>query len=475
MSEFGPLLRHYRHAAGLSQETLAERADISTNGIGALERGYRLTPQRETLTLLVRALKLNHDDLLAFEAAAARRGYRPRGNSVPVGPWPKATTSALPQAPTSFIGRAVELEEIARLVREHRLVTLTGAGGIGKTRTALQIGRALSDAAGGAVCFVGLGAVNIPSMVMTAIAATIGVQTLPDHSLLETLLAYLRNKTLLLILDNCEQVVIEATIAAESLLAACPGVRVLATSRERLRAAGEHMYRLPSLRITDAVELFSDRARAVDHRFAVTDETAPIVGELCGRLDGIPMAIELAAARMNVLSLKALSEKLDDRLSVLSGGPLTAPPRQRTIRATIEWSYSLLAAPERRLFECLSVFSRGCTLADAVTVCSDEDVAEDEMLDLLSSLIDKSLVVADFYGSEPRYRLLEPFRRYALERLKARGDGGSALDATTPSFSSPASTSFPERSESKFASGSHPTHLSPFIACPLGNEQSRWL
>ena len=227
---------------------------------------------------------------------------------------------------------------------------------------------------------------------------------------------------LLLILDNCEHVVTQAATVADALLANCPRVRILATSREPLRAGGEQVYRIPSLSSGDSIALFSDRARAVDHRFALTDDDAPAVAELCQRLDGIPLAIELAAARVDSLSIAALLERLEARFRVLAGGGRTALPRQQTMRATIDWSYDLLSAREQRVFERLSIFAGGCTLTSAQAVCAGEDVATAEVFDLISSLVDKSMVVAEFDGIEPRYRLLESFRQYAREKLVDRGE-----------------------------------------------------
>jgi predicted ATPase/transcriptional regulator with XRE-family HTH domain len=437
-SDFGMLLRQYRLAAGLSQEALAERARVSTQGVSALERGYRRTPQRETLSLLVGALALNDEQREEFEAAAARSVLLGRGASVTVGPWADGASAALPLALTSFVGREVELDEIATLVLEHRMVTLTGTGGIGKTQTALHAATTVCGSADVAVCFIGLAPVSDPSFVVTTIASALRLQEVPNRSLLETLLAYLKNKALLLILDNCEHVIIEAATVAATLLTGCSRVRILATSREPLRAAGEYCYRLPSLSLPSpeasrqltvsdatgygAIVLFTDRACAANHRFALTDENAPIVAELCRRLDGIPLAIELAAARASHLSLNALVQKLDDRFGVLTGGDRTALPRQQMMRATIDWSYNLLAAPERRVFERLSVFAGGCTLAAAAVVCGGEQTAEVEVFNLLSSLVDKSLVVAELDGIEPRYRLLESFRQYAREKFATRAE-----------------------------------------------------
>ncbi|MGB6645109.1 MAG: helix-turn-helix domain-containing protein [Candidatus Cybelea sp.] len=423
-SDFGVLLRRYRLDAGLSQGALAERARLSLDGISALERGHRRTPRRETLALLANALALSDEQRRAFESAAARAASpRRRGEtSVTVGPWPSVGTASLPLALTRFVGREIELDEIAALVREHRLVTLTGAGGIGKTQTALQVATALRDSADSVACFVELAPIRDPSLVTTAVALALGVQEVPHHSLLETLTAYLKNKSLLLILDNCEHVIAEAANVAAALMQNCPRVRILATSRETLRDSGERAYRIPSLSANDAIALFTDRAKAADAHFALTDKNETLVADICRRLDGIPLAIELAAARVNVLPLKGLVEKLEDRLGILTGGERMALPKQQTMRAAIDWSYDLLSPQEQRLLDRLSVFAGGCELAAAAAVCSSEETPEAKVFDVLSSLVDKSLVIADFEGMEPRYRLLESFRAYAREKLAERDE-----------------------------------------------------
>ncbi|MGC9992495.1 MAG: helix-turn-helix domain-containing protein [Candidatus Cybelea sp.] len=422
-SDFGALLRRYRRAAGLSQEALAERARISTEGVSALERGYRRSPQRETLALLAGALALDGEQRRDFEAAAKRAGLARRGGaSGTAGPWIESGGSALPFALSSFVGRETELEEIATLVRQHRLVTLTGTGGVGKTQTALQVGSALGDTTDGAVCFIALAPIGDPSFVVYTVASALGIRPAPDQPPLQSLLAYLKSKALLLILDNCEHVITEAASVTNILLSHCARVRILATSREPLKVSGEHTYRLPSLSLPAAIALFTDRASAADHNFVLTGENASIVADLCRHLDGIPLAIELAAARVSLLSVKAIAERLGDRFRILTGGERTAFPRQQTMRAAIDWSYDLLCEPEQRLFERLSVFAAGCMLAAATALYATEDVTEDDVLEVLSSLVDKSLVVADFEGNQARYRLLESFREYAREKLKARGE-----------------------------------------------------
>ena len=426
-SSFGRLLRHHRLVAGLSQAALAERAGMSKDGISALERGYRRTPQREKLALLAGALALNKEERLAFDLAAARQEpiHRQLQTSVTIGPWPGAGPSILPLALTSFVGREVERDEIVALVRGHRLVTVTGPGGVGKTRMALLVGTMMSKEAEPAICFVELASLSEPSLVVTAIASALSLQEVPNHPLLETLQAYLGNKPLLLILDNCEHVIVEVRAIAQALLENCLGVRILATSREPFRAAGERAYRLPSLNASHAVELFVDRALAIDHRFKLTDESAPIVAEICRRLDGIPLAIELAAARVNALSLRALANKLDDRFCILTGS--LTPRRHQTMRATIDWSYDLLFPKEQRVLERLSVFAGGCALIAAEAVCAGEEVSAGDVLDILSSLADKSLLIAGTEGTEPRYWLQESFREYAREKLAMRGELDDAL------------------------------------------------
>ncbi|HLX25595.1 MAG TPA: NB-ARC domain-containing protein, partial [Candidatus Cybelea sp.] len=340
---------------------------------------------------------------------------------VAIGPRP-AKAPDLPLALSRFVGRDAELAEIAALVKEHRFVTVTGAGGVGKTQTALRVASALRAAGESSIHFIALAPVSEPSLVATVISSALGVQEVPDRPLPETLIAFLKNKRALLLLDNCEHVVEEAAIVSQVLLRACAGLRILATSREALHTAGERTYRLPSLGADDAVALFVDRARAANAQFQIHEQNRPAITDICGRLDGIPLAIELAAARVNALPPAAIAAALDDCFRILGGGERTALPRQRTMRAAIDWSYGLLAASEQRLFERLSIFAGGCTLETATAVCSDEDVPEAKLLDLLSSIVEKSLIVADSRAAPIRFRLLEPFRQYAGEKLIARGE-----------------------------------------------------
>ena len=424
-SGFGRLLREYRLSVGLSQEALAERARMSSHGVSALERGYRRSPHRDTLALLARALDLDDEQRGALELAAARpRGVRRGGKGAEQNGHSKDATElplpGLPVAWTTFVGRETELHEIGALVRDHRLVTITGSGGVGKTQTALQVGSAIDE--GRAVAFVALAPVEDPSFVVAAVASSLGLRPAANQAPIDALSSNLKSRSLLLILDNCEHVIAEAARVAGAILGNCAGVGILATSREPLRVAGEHVYRLPSLSPRESVALFADRARAVDHRFALNDENTATVVDVCGNLDGIPLAIELAAARTRLLSVNAIGERLGDRFRILTGGERTALPRQQTMRAAIDWSYDLLMDSERKLFERCSVFAGGCTLAAAYALYTNEDVTEDGILEILSSLVDKSLVVTEFHHGEPRYRLLESFRQYAREKLGQRGE-----------------------------------------------------
>jgi predicted ATPase/class 3 adenylate cyclase len=354
----------------------------------------------------------------------------------------------LPAQLTSFVGREGVVAEVKALLEQHRLVTLVGTGGAGKTRCAIQIGAELLDGLGDGVWLAELAPISDASLVASVIARTLNVQESPNRPILDTLLAYLRRKRLLLILDNCEHVIEEARTVVSATLHACPGVHILATSREALGIAGERLYRMPSLSVPPtghtlsaqdvlafgAPLLFADRAFSVDNRFALTDENVPHVAEICRRLDGIPLAIELAAARVKVLSPKHLAQKLDERFRVLTGGDRSALPRHQTMRALIDWSYDLLSDEERTVFRKLSIFAGGFTLETAAAACSEGEMDEIAVLDLLSSLVDRSLVQAETVGSDTRYRLLESTRQYAREKLADAGEEDAVARAHAAAY-----------------------------------------
>jgi predicted ATPase/class 3 adenylate cyclase len=345
-----------------------------------------------------------------------------------------ARPNNLPIQSTPLLGRDGEVVVVKQILASRQCVTISGAGGVGKTRLAVQVGADLIDHFEQGAWFVDLAPISDAGLVPSVVAQALEVKQSGD-SVESSVLQALKRKQLLLILDNCEHLLDSTAPFADAILKNCPQVQVLATSRQPLGIAGEHVHRLPSLEVPDAsakigvddiqrfgaTALFADRAAAADSRFALTDDTAVIVADICRRLDGIPLAIELAAARVKVLSLRNLAVRVDERFMVLTGGNRTALPRQKTLRAMIDWSYGLLDAREQTLFNRLGIFAGGFGLDAVVAVCNGEDIDEADVLDLLSSLIDKSLISADTSGDHERYRLLESTRAYALEKLGALG------------------------------------------------------
>jgi predicted ATPase/DNA-binding CsgD family transcriptional regulator len=367
------------------------------------------------------------------KAPAARRrreGVRRAGPGSPL-----RRRHNLPAQLTSFIGREHEVAEITRLLETTRLLTLTGAGGSGKTRLAFQVAADLVDHYRDGVWLIELAPLSDPVFVPHVTASALAVTEQPHRPLDEIIADHLREKSVLLIFDNCEHVLQRCSALVDILLRACPAVHVLATSREALRIAGEVTWRVPPLSLPEAsrtggfehllkyesVRLFVDRAAAVAG-FTATPEIAGTVARICRRLDGIPLAIELAAARVRALSVEQIAARLDDRFALLTDGDRTAPPRQRTLQAAIDWSHELLSEPERTAFRRLSVFADGWTLEAAEAVCADGGIAPSQVLGLLTQLIDKSLVIADTRG-DTRYRFLETIRQYASDRLAESHEG----------------------------------------------------
>jgi len=345
----------------------------------------------------------------------------------------------LPQQPTSFIGREAQVAEVKALLDKTRLLTLTGAGGAGKTRLSLQVAADLLTGEGDGVWLVELAALTDPALVPQAVADVLGVKE-AGKTIQQSLVDWLKAKRLLLILDNCEHLVATCASLAADILRSCPGVHLLASSREPLNVAGEQTYRVPSLSLPDprrtqtveslsqyeAVRLFIERAQAVQPSFSVTDANAPAVAQVCFRLDGIPLAIELAAARVRALPVEEINKRLDQRFRLLTGGARNRLPRQQTLRALVDWSYDLLMETERSLLRRLSVFAGGWTLAAAEGVCCGEDIEEREVVDLLTGLVDKSLVVyEEADAGAGRWRLLETVRQYAGDRLAESGESES--------------------------------------------------
>jgi predicted ATPase/DNA-binding XRE family transcriptional regulator len=425
---FGDLLRQHRNAAGLTQEDLAERSGLSVDTISLLERGEHRRPHRHTMRSLADTLGLSVSDRIRFETSARM----PAVNATT-----RVTqTSDLPSPLTPFIGRGREVEEVRqKLLRpDVRLLTLAGPGGVGKTRLGLEVARRVSDQFAEGARFVGLAPIGDPALVSSAIAQALRVKQDAEQSVSEALEWYLRDRQLLLVLDNFERL-LEAGPPIAQLLANCTHLKVLVTSRVVLHLQGEHNYEVPTLTLPSAVDrpapehlgryegirLFMQRAQAADTRFTITTENLPAVVELCLRLDGLPLAIELAAARAKVLPPEAMLARLGNRLGLLTSGARDLPDRQRTLRATLDWSYDLLSAAERSLLARLAVFAGGWTLGAAQAVCDVGDEAE--VLEHLSALVDKSLVQQRAIdGHEPRFTMLQTVREYALGRLEENGE-----------------------------------------------------
>jgi predicted ATPase/class 3 adenylate cyclase len=343
-----------------------------------------------------------------------------------------ARPNNLPIQLTSFVGRAREIAEVKGMIGAARLLTLTGSGGAGKTRLALRVAADVTEDHPDGVWLAEFAAIADPALVPKTVASALNVPEQPGRDITETLVDALRPKALLLVLDNCEHLLMACRDLAAALLRKCPQVRILATSREGLGVPGETLWRVPSLSVPedlrhlppseelvlyDAVRLFVDRAVTTTPEFTVTRENAPAVAQVCQRLDGIPLAIELAAARVKVLAVDQIAARLDDRFRLLTGGSPIALHRQQTLRATIDWSYNLLSETERVLLRRLSVFVGGWTLEAAESVCADGGVEAASILDLLTALVDKSLMSAETQRGEARYRLLETVRQYAHDRL----------------------------------------------------------
>lgn len=426
--ELASLLKNYRVQAGLSQQMLADKALVSVQAVSALERGYRKVPYPKTLERLADALALPAEARTVLEESARRaRGLRLQEQE-------GALTHNLPRQLTSFLGREDVVKEVGSLVKSAPLVSVVGTGGVGKTRVAIEVAPQLLGEFPDGVCFVELAPLNDPELVTHALAAALGLQESPRTPLLNTLLSHLSRKQLLIVLDNCEHVIDQTRRVVGSLLRECSKLKFLTTSREALTVTGERVYRLPSLAFPEknvapdeavkygAVALFVDRVRAADARFSVTKENVTPIVEICRRLDGLPLAIELAAARATVLSPWQIAERLDRIFDLLVPNDHAALPRHQTMRAVIEWSYVLLSSQARLLFDRVSIFASSFSLETATTVCTDGRLAGDDVLELLSALIAQSMVMVDFSRGEARYHMIEATRQYALERLAERGE-----------------------------------------------------
>jgi non-specific serine/threonine protein kinase len=451
----GDLLRRYREFAGLSQEALAERAGMSPRGLLYLERGVR-RPYPDTLRRLADALSLTAEQRQALTLAtrqsiAEASATKDTADATAAGHAPPLAATAapaglshnLPVSLSSFIGREHAQARVQGLLAIHRLVTLVGVGGVGKTRLALAVAAgALGDYPDG-VWLVELAPVADPALVPGTVAQALRLREEPGRPMSETLCDHCRGRSMVLVLDNCEHLLWACTTLAGMLLRAAPGLHILATSREALGVAGERRYRVPPLSVPDpahlpvpelagsyeAVRLFVARAQERRDSFSLTSANARVVAEVCARLDGLPLAIELAAARVAAMSVEMIAAHLDDRFRLLTTGSDDLPSRQRTLRATLDWSWDLLGARERTLLGRLAVFAGGWTLEAAAAICAGQEMAYWAVVDGLDALVNRSLVqMEESPEGAVRYRLLESVRQHAAEQLAAAGEEATTRD-----------------------------------------------
>jgi predicted ATPase/transcriptional regulator with XRE-family HTH domain/Tfp pilus assembly protein PilF len=435
---FAAALKHFRLAAGLTQEGLAERAGLSRGAVSTLERGERKTPRKDTIAMLAQALGLTDEDRATlFAAATSTSRPRPRTASDDAYATP-ILTAPLPTPPTALLGRGGELAFAGELLHGEgvRMLTLTGPAGVGKTRLALAVAAAYRGGFVHGVAFVPLASLGEPSLLADTIARAVGAHERADQRSDQTLAAHLRDKHLLLVLDNFEHLIPAAPLLAD-LVATCPHLTLLVTSRTVLRLRCEHALPVPPLTLPDAattpepgtlaespaVALFVERARAIRPDFALTPAVADDVAAICRRLDGLPLAIELAAARIRLLPPRGLLARLEQRLPLLVGGARDLPDRQRTMRDALAWSYDLLSPAEQVLFRRLGVFVGGATLDAVETVCRVGGELEADALEWLATLVDHNLLLPEAVtATEPRVAMLETMREYALELLAANGE-----------------------------------------------------
>jgi non-specific serine/threonine protein kinase len=450
-SSFGDLVREHRRIAGLTQEELAERAGVSPRSISEVERGGAHVPRRDTVALLARALNLAGSERSAFEALVQRpRRARqaPEQRRPSVARNDQSAIHDVPRALTSFVGRELELRELGDILPNAALLTIVGAGGVGKTRLAQELVRTHAAAYADGGWLVDLSGVTDRTLVSSVVAASLGLGNLQSTHVLNTLADFLSRKHLLLVLDNCEHLIDACADLVVHLTRFCPRLHVLVTSREALAIDGEVTRRLSPLDVPElnpstppdqigesaAVRLFVERAQAVNHALEFSEANASALARICRAVDGIPLALELAAARTRVLTLDQLADRLDQDADVLESASRGGLPQHRTMRATIDWSHDLLGEQEQILLRRLSVFACSWTLHVAEQVCSGDGIEPSAVLDLLAQLVDKSMVLVDTHEAVARYRYLEPIRQYALERLEASGEADTYRERHANAF-----------------------------------------
>jgi len=431
----------------IEAEPLHEAACVRTMRLYALtgRRPLALRQYQQLRQSLEQTLDVTPEPATQALYIAIKDGQFPLSTPKDSGPLmpavaPQRPSTNLPHALSCFIGRERDVADVIQLLQNHRLVTLTGLGGIGKTRLALEVAWKGREAYPDGAWLIELAALIDPTLLPQTIAGTFGIQAEGARAPVDTLVTILRDAGLLLVLDNCEHLITACAQLVEILLDSCPYLHILATSREVLHLPGECSWPVPALPLpdpherlitlaeNDSVRLFVDRVRWHQPEFALTHENAGVVGAICRRLDGLPLALELAAARAAFLALPQLADRLGDALDVLAGGSRSAPTRQQTLRATLDWSYTLLGEPEQALFRRLAVFAGGWTLAEAESICANGQLAKHEIFELLGHLVAKSLVQVDLTRDEARYRLLEPVRQYAMSLLEASGEANSVRE-----------------------------------------------
>ena len=449
---FGDLLKYARRRARLTQREVAIAVGYSEAQISRLEQNLRPPDLAALTALFIPALYLEDEpEVVArlMELAAQARGEElPRSGVITFSRSVRQETledvrsveneelNNLPFQLTSFVGRQREIAEIRELLARAKLVTLTGSGGCGKTRLALETASQMSASYQDGIWFIELASISDPALVLQTVASNLGIPESHDGQPIHALTKYLRTKQTLLILDNCEQIVPAAAQLADEILRACPQVQILVTSREVLNLIGEVQFRVPALQVarerssesdtsspSEAVQLFLERAQAVLPSFVLTDDVIPAVTKICQLVDGLPLGIELAAAKITVLSVEQIASRLNDSLQLLGGGRVNLP-HHRTLEATIQWSYDLLSEAERILLQRLSVFSGGWTLEAVESVVSDPAlVSTENVFDLISQLVNKSLIVVDWQPrADAHYRMLQTIREFASRQLQATGE-----------------------------------------------------
>ena len=458
---FGEWLRQRRRMLDLTQQDLADQVGCARITLRRIESGM-LKPSKELASILLE--KFGIPEIERPEWIAFARGVSDLPTqSIPLSSKP---ISNLPTLLTTFIGREKEQSEVIRLISEHHLVTLTGSGGVGKTRLSIKVGEQVLGSYTDGVWFLELASLSDPALLPQTAAGLFGITTQSDIPFTDLLINFLRAKSALLILDNCEHLLDACAYFADALLKSCAHLKILATSREPLGIAGEAIYRVPSLELPDfqqlldtfrdfeSVHLFEERAKLAQFDFSLTLENASSVAQICQRLDGMPLAIELAAAKVGMFSTQQIAKQLDESFNLLTGGSRTALPRQQTLRASIDWSWNLLSDAERILLRRLSIFAGGFTLEAAGAICREDDIKGNEVLNILTHLANKSLLVKQGQDGEARYRLLEPIRQYLYEKLLGASEADVIKDRHLDFF-----LRFAEEAEPKM----------------LGEEELEWL